>query len=91
MKTASLPLTAAQRGQIIVSESVIDGFTVILRHLPNHFPHSAELIKGEYHADMALTIIDGHLTDYDGAFFAPLSLVKALNAKGIIVPLDCIR
>ncbi len=52
-------------------------------------PCCAEIISGEYHAEIGLGFEGKELTDYDGAFHLPREVGEMLSAAGYIVPEEC--
>src|SRR6266567_469426 len=74
-----LELTAPSKGVEIVLHTRED----------EQKPCCAEVISGEYYAEIGLSFEGKELSDYDGVFYLPREVREMLTDAGYIVPEDC--
>jgi hypothetical protein len=66
------------------------GIEVILHTRVNeNDPCCAEVISGDYYADIGLSFENGKLVDYDGVFSLPREVGELLTDAGYIISNDC--
>jgi hypothetical protein len=77
-----------QNGRQIGATST--GVEVILHTRENESaPACAEIISGEYYAEISLLFKGATLVDYDGVFILPCEVVEMLTDAGYFVPKEC--